>query len=187
MTSSVKTATRYTYADYLTWSDDTRWELIDGTAYAMVPAPTTRHQAIQLNLARLLSTFFRGKPCKPFIAPVDVKLSDSDLLQPDFLVVCDLKKIEEKAIVGAPDLVIEILSPSTETRDRREKKAIYQRYGISEYWLVSANGFVEQYVLGTNAQYGAPVIASVGESLASTRFPELVLAVSEIFEGVQQE
>ena len=187
VTNSVNTTKRYSYGDYLTWPDDTRWELIDGAACAMVPAPTTRHQTIQLNVARLLSTFFRGKPCKPFIAPVDVKLSDSDLLQPDFLVVCDLKKIEEKAIVGAPDLVIEILSPSTETRDRRDKKSVYEIYRVAEYWLVSPNGFVEQYVSGANAKYGAPVITSMGESLTSARFPDLVLAVSEIFEGVQRE
>ncbi len=187
VTSSVKTTKRYSYADYLTWPDDTRWELIDGAAYAMVPAPTTRHQSVQLNLAGLLLSYFRGKPCKPFIAPVDVKLSDSDVLQPDLLVVCDPQKIEEKAIVGAPDLVIEILSPSTETRDRRDKKAVYEIYRVAEYWLVSPNGFVEQYVLGANAKYGAPVITSMGESLTSARFPDLVLAVSEIFEGVQRE
>lgn len=185
--NTAKTPNRYTYADYVSWSDDTRWELIDGVAYAMVPAPTTRHQAIQLNLARLVSNFFYGKPCKPFLAPIDVKLSDSDVVQPDLLVVCDPKKIEEKAIVGAPDLVIEILSPSTETRDRREKKMLYESFRVPEYWLVSVNGFVEQYVLGANLQYGAPVITSIGETLISTKFPELALAVSEIFEGIAQD
>ncbi|MBI2799348.1 MAG: Uma2 family endonuclease [Gammaproteobacteria bacterium] len=184
MTISVKKNQRYTYTDYLTWSDDTRWELIDGAAYAMLPAPTTRHQTIQLNLAGILLTHFRGKSCRPFLAPIDVKLSDSDLLQPDLLIVCDPKKIEEKAIVGAPDLVIEILSPSTETRDRREKKALYERYRVAEYWLVSVNGFVEQYVLGAIEQYGVPIILSADETLTSATFPDLIVAVSEIFEGV---
>lgn len=185
MTSSVKTTKRYSYADYLTWSDDSRWELLDGNAYAMVPAPTTRHQSLQLNLAGLLLNHFRGTRCKPFLALIDVKFSDSDLLQPDLLVVRDSKKIEEKAIVGAPDLVIEIMSSATETRDRREKKALYENYRVAEYWLVSPIGFVEQYVLRGDAKYGGPVITRMGETLTSARFPDLLLAVSEIFDGVQ--
>lgn len=187
VTTPAKSTQRYTYTDYLTWSDDQRCELIDGVVYAMVPAPTTRHQAIQLNLAGLLLNYFRGKPCKPFISPIDLKLSEFDLVQPDLLIVCDPKKIEEKAIVGVPDLVIEILSPSTETRDRREKKALYESYHVPEYWLVSVNSFVEQLFVNENKQYGSPVIASMGESLTSVRFPELVVAVSEIFEGITQE
>jgi Uma2 family endonuclease len=83
---------RFSYADYLDFEGDTRWELIDGEAYAMAPAPTTRHQRIVQNLAVVLFHCFRGTPCRPFIAPTDVKLSDFDVVQPDGLVVCDRRR-----------------------------------------------------------------------------------------------
>lgn len=184
MTDAARHTHRYTYTDYLSWPDNTRWELLDGEAYAMVPAPTTRHQAIQQNLAGLLFNHFRGKSCRPFHAPIDVKLSDYDVVQPDLLVVCDPAAIGERAILGAPDLVVEITSPSTEARDRREKRALYERFGVKEYWLVSPNGFVEQYMLEPGAQYGSPSIVNIDENLRSNRFPELSLQVSEIFEGL---
>jgi Uma2 family endonuclease len=187
MKTSKPPTSRYSYTDYLTWPDDQRWELIDGAAVAMVPAPTTRHQAIQQNLARLLGNHFRGKECRPFHAPVDVKLSNTDVVQPDLLVVCDKRKIEEQAIVGAPDLVIEITSASTEARDRREKKNLYERAAIPEYWIVSPNGFVERLSLGNSGSYGVASIFGVGETLSSIRFPDFIIAVSDLFEGVHLE
>jgi Uma2 family endonuclease len=114
----------FSYADYLDFEGDTRWELIDGEAYAMAPAPTTRHQRIVQNLAVLLFHCFRGTPCRPFIAPTDLKLSDFDVVQPDGLVVSDRAKIGEAAIVGPPDLVIEVLSPATEARSTGETRVV---------------------------------------------------------------
>src|SRR5512138_3388422 len=104
---------KYTYEDYLTWPDDERWEVIGGEAYAMTPAPTTGHQRISRELGRIVVSFFRGKTCEPFFAPTDVVLDDRNIVQPDMLVVCDPSKVTEKNIQGAPDLVVEILSPST--------------------------------------------------------------------------
>lgn len=178
---------RYSYADYLGFEGDTRWELIDGEAHAMAPAPTTRHQRIVQNLGVLLFHCFRGQSCRPFIAPTDVKLSDFDVVQPDGLVVCDPAKIGEAAIVGAPDLVIEVLSPTTEARDRREKRVLYERFGVPEYWIVSPNGFMEVYALDEQGRYPAPTLAGLEESFTSPRFPELSVNVQDLFEDVPIE
>ena len=131
---------RYTYADYETWDDKLRCELIDGVVYAM-SAPSRVHQEVLLNLATILNTFLRGKKCKVFVAPFDVRLNwdtkDDIVLQPDILVVCDEKKIENgKHCLGAPDLVIEILSPSTSRKDLLYKSHYYREYGVKEYWVV---------------------------------------------------
>jgi Uma2 family endonuclease len=175
---------RYTYSDYLTWPEDTRWELIGGVAYAMAAAPTTRHQSVVQNLAGLLFNHFRGKPCRPFVAPTDVKLSEHDVVQPDLLVVCERGKIGEAAIQGAPDWVIEVVSPASEARDRREKRALYERFSVPEYWIASPNGFVEAYRLAEDGHYGVPVIAGLGESVTSLQFPALTISVDDIFEGI---
>jgi Uma2 family endonuclease len=99
---------RYTVADYMSWDDGERWELIDGVAHHMSPAPTIKHHDIGLNLYSLLRDRLQGKPCKPFAAPVDVVLSDHDVVQPDVFVVCDPTKITPKNIQGAPDFVAEV-------------------------------------------------------------------------------
>jgi len=131
---------RYTYADYCKWDDSERWELIDGVPYAMAPAPTQQHQEISSEIHRQLANFLKGKPCKVFHAPFDVRLNadgkDDTVCQPDLLVVCDSAKLDGKCCNGAPDLVIEILSPSTARLDRMVKFQQYLRAGIPEYWIV---------------------------------------------------
>ena len=141
MEAARKIEMRYTYADYCTWDDGERWELIDGAAYAMAPAPSELHQDALLELAGQLRDFLKGKPCKVFIAPFDVRLNadtqDNTVVQPDILVVCDeLKRKGGKGVVGAPDFIAEILSPSTSRHDRVTKFNLYQRSGVREYWIV---------------------------------------------------
>ena len=131
---------RYTYADYVTWDDDIRYELIDGIAY-MMSAPTINHQSISMELSRQFANFLIGKSCKVFAAPCDVclnGLSDSDdtVVQPDILVVCDDSKIDDKRCNGAPDLIIEILSPASINHDRFRKLNKYLKAGVREYWIV---------------------------------------------------
>lgn len=171
----------YTYADYLTWPDDERWEIIDGEAYAMTPAPTTTHQRIIGNIFTRVDQFFRGKPCVPFIAPTDVVLDDRNIVQPDILVVCEPSKITQKNIQGAPDLVIEILSPSTSVKDRREKKLLYERFGVLEYIIIDPFGEAAERFALIEGRYAASDIVNWDEVLKSTAFPELHLQLWEVF------
>ena len=115
---------RYTVADYMNWPDAERWELIAGEIYNMSPAPTIKHQGIVGDFYSQLKQQLIGKPCIPYVAPVDVVLSDDDVVQPDVLVVCDPAKITEKNIQGAPDLVVEVLLPGTALKDMREKNIV---------------------------------------------------------------
>jgi len=136
--------TSYTWSDYLSWPEDERWEIIGGVAYAMVPSPSTRHQSVVLSLAARLRSSLAGSPCRPFIAPTDVKLSDLDVVQPDILVVCDPSKVKPSHIEGAPDLVVEVLSPGTSAKDLRQKRQLYERSGVREYLVVDP---LEHYAL----------------------------------------
>ena len=130
---------RYTYSDYLEWDDDQRWELIDGVPILMT-APTVQHQRISGNLFASLHSFLKGKTCEVFYAPFDVRLNadtfDNTVVQPDVLVICDRTKLEKTGCKGAPDFVIEILSPSTSSHDRFLKFDLYRKSGVREYWIV---------------------------------------------------
>jgi Uma2 family endonuclease len=133
----------YTYADLRRWPDDVRWELIEGEAYAMT-GPSWQHQLVCLGLAAQLRVLFRDRGCHVLVAPFDVRLpvtqEDDDaittVVQPDISVVCDASKLDARGCRGAPDLVIEVLSPSTAARDHLIKRALYERHGVREYWLV---------------------------------------------------
>jgi Uma2 family endonuclease len=132
----------YTYADYLAWETNERYELLDGTAY-MMASPTVRHQAISGELFGQFWNFLKGKPCRVFTAPLDVRLfpkedsSDNTVLQPDLLVVCDTSKLADgKSCRGAPDLVVEILSPSNTGSNLLLKFNKYLTAGVREYWII---------------------------------------------------
>ncbi len=140
-----KTDHKYTYREYCSWPDDERWELIDGVAYNMSPAPSRRHQEVSFELSGLIREYLKGKECKAYAAPFDVMLpvfpveneNEIDtIVQPDISVICDLLKIIEKGCLGAPDLIVEILSPSTSKKDLNEKFGLYEKHGVKEYWVV---------------------------------------------------
>ena len=131
----------YTYADYASWDDDIRRELIDGKVYLMAPAPAETHQDISGEMHRQLANFLLDKPCKVFHAPFDVCLhadgdDDYTVVQPDLLVVCDREKLDGKRCNGAPDFIVEILSPSTASKDLIFKYNKYMSAGVREYWIV---------------------------------------------------
>jgi Uma2 family endonuclease len=134
---------RYTYRQYKTWPDDQRWELIDGAAW-MMSSPTERHQMITGRFFGELYSFLKGKTCAPYVAPFDVLLPRSDeddeevdsVVQPDVMVFCDRSRIRKANARGAPDLVVEILSPSTSKKDQNDKFGLYERAGVREYWIV---------------------------------------------------
>ena len=174
---------RYTVADYMLWPDDERWELIEGRAFNMSPAPTIRHQSLAGNFYSHLKRRLTGKPCTALIAPVDVVLSTEDVVQPDVLVVCDSRKITEKNIQGPPDLVVEVLSPSTAVKDMREKKALYQRAGVREYIVIEPlENYVQRFFLSGDGVYGASDIFGPQEHLPLLSLPEIVIPLWEIFE-----
>jgi Uma2 family endonuclease len=135
----------YTYADYAQWDDGHRWEVIDGAPYCMAPGLSVRHQRILVDFTRQISTFLMDKDCEVIIAPCDLLLPEAgekaeqtkNIFQPDIMVVCDPSKIKDKYVVGTPDWVIEILSPSTAKKDKIQKKKAYEKAGVKEYWLVS--------------------------------------------------
>ena len=170
----------YTYEDYLHWPDEERWEIIDGEAYDMSPAPLIRHQNIVLNLSYELKKAL-GKKCPVFIAPADVVFDEYNVVQPDVFAVCDRSIITEKNIQGAPVLIIEVISPSTSLKDRREKKNLYEHFGVREYILVFPEDCtVERYVLKKGV-YGTADIFNWNEELPLVSF-DVKIALWEIFE-----
>ena len=135
---TTRTRRKFTYEDYRNTPDDVRYELLDGEL-ALVPAPNMAHQGTSTILLRLIDTFvYIRKLGKTFHAPTDVVFSDTEVAQPDLIFVSNERAhiITEQNIRGAPDLVIEILSPSTASRDRNFKRALYERHGVKEYWMV---------------------------------------------------
>ena len=182
MPVALKKGTKYTYQDYLTWPDEERWELIEGVAYNMTPVPTTRHQRVVWKISgeiyNQLST--HGK-CQGFSGPTDVVLDEHNVVQPDVFVVCDRTKIEENAIKGAPDLIIEVVSPATEVKDRREKKQVYERFGVGEYILVfPEREYLKRYLL-EKGKYGSPEIVNWDESIRIVTL-DMEVKLWEIFE-----
>jgi Uma2 family endonuclease len=172
----------FSYQDYLNWPDEERWEIIAGEAYAMTPAPSTRHQRITLHLCTVFGQFFKGTKCQPFPALTDVVFDEHNVVQPDLLVVCDQTKITERNIQGAPDLIVEIISPSTALKDKREKLALYERFGVREYLIIyPAEELVERLVL-SDGSYGPAEVFGWQEELPVAIFPDLHLKLWEVFD-----
>lgn len=180
-----------TYADYLTWGDGTKYELIDGMIYNMSPAPSPRHQLITGELYRQISTYLRGKTCKAFIAPFDVRFPlkserDEDIttvVQPDISVACDRAKIDTRGCHGAPDWIIEVLSPDSLKKDMKEKLALYERGAVKEYWIVHPiDATVWVFCLDQAGQYGKPAIYTREDRILVGLFPDLTIILAEVFE-----
>ena len=175
---------RYTYADYISWDDEARWELIDGIAHAMSPAPSVAHQNIAGALFALLREKLKGGPCRAFIAPLDVVLSETDVVQPDVFVVCNPAIIGERGVHGAPAWVAEVLSPATARKDMREKKNLYERSGIGEYVVFDPlERYVQRFVRGENDAFAAMEVFDPGEELPLGFAPGECLPLWEIFES----
>jgi len=177
-----KRAGRYTYKDYKNWPDDERWEIIDGVAYNMSPASKVKHQKISINFVeKLILQKNRLNGCDLFSAPTDVVLDEYNVVQPDIFIVCDKNKITEDNIKGAPDLVVEIVSPSTAYKDTKIKKDLYEKFGVKEYIIVFPDFFmVERYILKDGA-YGVPGRFNWDEKLKLETF-DIEIDLWEIFE-----
>ncbi len=156
----------FTYGDYCAWPEEERWELIDGEAFDMTPAPGLAHQDVALKMAVQITNFLRDRPCRVFIAPFDVRLpkaGEADdlvdtVVQPDLSVVCDPSKLDDRGCRGAPDWVVEVLSPSTAGKDQIRKRGLYQRHGVRAYWLVHPVDRVLMIYRLSDGVFGMPEI-----------------------------
>ena len=178
----------YTYADYLMWKIKDRLELLKGKIFQM-GAPSLTHQTVSMNFSRLLSNYFYKTPCKLFAAPFDVRLAkkgekDNEIytvVQPDLCVVCDADKLDERGCWGAPDLIIEILSPGNSKKEMLNKYELYEEAGVREYWVVRPDyKEITQFVLENNKYRTLPPVVE-GTIIHSAIFPDLSLQTEDIF------
>ena len=179
----------YTAKDYLSWTFDELVELIKGKVWKMSPAPTSRHQRISVELSRIFANSFRKHQCTLFHAPFDVYLThDLDqykaantVVQPDLCVICDRTKIKEFGCVGAPDLVVEILSKSTAKKDLNDKYNVYQEFGVKEYWVVfPLEKAITIYAL-VDGRFEEHGLYNFEDEIGSKLFPELTFGLEEVF------
>lgn len=182
-TQSVK----LTYEDFLNFPDDgRRHELIDGEHY-VTPSPNTRHQVIVGNLHWLIRRYLEGQPeGRVFLAPFDVVFSDTNVTEPDLLYVSSgrAKIVTDKHVRGAPDLVIEVLSPATRRTDKGKKLEVYERFGVQEYWLADPESEVITIHRrkGTSFQRTGELSRENDDALTSPLFPSLTLPLTDIFD-----
>ena len=182
---------QYTYADYLTWQFTDRVELIKGWIRKMSPAPNVIHQKISFNLSVEIGIFFKANHCKVFAAPFDVRLINKrrstdnsqiiTVIQPDLCIICDDNKLDENGCIGAPDWIIEILSPGNTKKETQEKFSLYEENLVKEYWIVQPG---DQNILVFDLikeKYQLRKIYTNEDSVPSGIFPELSINFAEIF------
>jgi Uma2 family endonuclease len=187
---------KYTYADYLSWQEDERVEIIDGIPYytyggeivkgasAMQATPSQAHQIILGEIFLQLRIFLSGKPCRAYLAPFAVRLNAADngdtTVEPDIIVVCDSSKVFKRGINGAPDLVVEILLPSTSRKDRHIKFNKYQQAGVRECWIVDPDTKLVEVSVLENSRYFTSVYSDT-ETIPVTVLPGCQIVLSEVF------
>ncbi|MBD1394069.1 Uma2 family endonuclease [Mucilaginibacter glaciei] len=183
----------YSYADYLKWTFEERLELIKGKIFEIIPAPASKHQMISMVLSGELYIFFKGKNCKAYAAPFDVRLprkrDDGDkeiftVVQPDVCVICDLSKLDKRGCIGAPDIVVEILSPGNNQTELRNKYEVYEESGVLEYWIISPQDktFLKYTLVNGIYQASRPLV--VGDTITTVILPGFELKLETVFAGV---
>lgn len=183
---------KYTYADYLTWQMDEMVELIKGRIFKQGAAPKRIHQEVSGKIFNKLYNFLEKRTCKVYAAPFDVRLpvkskkhEDIDtVVQPDICVICDPEKLDELGCVGAPDLIVEILSPGNNKKELQNKYEVYEESGVKEYWVIHPNEctlIVNSLIKG---KYHASRIFTHGDKVASLAVEGFVLDLEEVFEGM---
>ncbi len=187
----------YSYADYLKWNFEEsgipqRIELIKGKIFKMSPAPSRKHQETHGILYLKIGQFLNKKSCRLYSAPFDVRLTPRKadirnkvhtIVQPDLCVVCDLDKLDDAGCVGAPDLIVEILSPGNSRKEMKEKFEVYEENGVKEYWLIYPyDEYVMVYTLNDEGKFigSKPLVAD--EFITSKVLPGLEIPVAEVFE-----
>ncbi|MEO8149782.1 MAG: Uma2 family endonuclease [Bacteroidia bacterium] len=181
---------RFTYSDYITWEDEIRRQLIDGVVYEM-NTTNRRHQEIVGNLSCIIKNYLKGKSCRVYQAPFDVRLvreGEEDLhtlnvVQPDVSVFCNPAMLDDKGAKGVPDWAIEILSPSNEEVDKVRKLLLYQSYGVKEYWIIDPEkSEVKIFKLNSKNQYELQSEINNADVLIPTFFNDLKIDFNELFE-----
>jgi len=182
---------QYSYADYLSWQFNERVELIKGWLYKMSPAPRRLHQKIETALTSMLWSYFKKHTCEVYQSPFDVRLVKNPhepdqaiqtVVQPDISVICDPAKLDDAGCIGAPDLIVEILSTSTVKKDYNEKFNLYEENGVKEYWLVHPELKTAQiYTLENGVYEEYHTVEKQEETLGSKLFPDLQIAAREVF------
>jgi len=190
-----KEKNNYSFADYLTWSEDERWEIIDGIAY-LQSAPSPIHQEISGGLFAQFYNYLSDKPCKVYHAPFCVKLMTDDVktnedikkvVEPDITIVCDQSKIDDKGYNGAPDMIVEIISPASIKMDKFIKFNKYEKAGVKEYWIVEPEGkLVSVFTLQGDQRYGRPDIYTEDDKIKVAIFPDLVVNLKPIFDSTSR-
>lgn len=190
MSSPLPDKKKRTFGDYRQWEQNLLCEIIEGEIYDMSPAPSRRHQKISMELSRQIANFLLESPCEVYHAPFDVRLpkgkeADNDIdtvVQPDVLVVCDRAKLDEMGCRGTPDLIIEITSPTTASKDHIQKLALYEKHGVGEYWLIHpVDCIVTIRILQENGRYGIPKIIEGKGPVAVTTLPGLSIDMDSLF------
>jgi Uma2 family endonuclease len=191
MEITLDTNKRYSYADYLTWMDDKRRELINGFVSLMTPAPARLHQKVSGYIFNKIYNFLTDKKCEVYSAPFDVRLPKNgektaekiyNVVQPDITVICDSEKLDDRGCIGAPDLIVEILSPSTSKRDLTDKYDLYEKSGVKEYWIVRPNeNTIQKFVLGSKSKYEFKGTFTEDDEISPDIFPDLQINVNEVF------
>ena len=182
----------YTYADYFKWRFEERVELIKGRIFKMSPAPNRRHQQLSGDLYYLLRIYLEGKKCEVYSAPFDVRLprkskDDKDIitvLQPDICVICDLEKLDERGCVGAPDLVVEILSPGNNSKELKNKYEVYEESGVREYWVVSPQDQTFTVYKLVNGTFQTSRTMVEGDVVRSTVLEGFSIDLSDLFKNL---
>lgn len=181
----------YTYADYLQWKFEEQVELIRGKVFKMSPAPAPGHQQISISVASELYQFLKGKKCQVFAAPFDVRLHKKNktkdeqittVVQPDVCVICDESKIDARGCLGAPDLIIEILSPGNTEKEVKLKFELYEEAGVKEYWVVyPAEQNIAVFFLNEAGKYQGAKIYAGNDNIKSIAVNGLTIKLHDIF------
>ena len=173
----------YTYAEYVTWDGPERWELVDGMPY-MMASPTPEHQQVLLQLSIEIGGFLRGKPCRAYMAPMDLTFEGDEqtknVVQPDLFVMCG-EYGRDKRIIGVPVLVVEVLSPSTATTDLIRKLNLYGRVGVKEYWIVEPEDQIIHVYLHDGTLLRWTTEYKPGDTLKPTMFADMEINVKTVF------
>ena len=179
----------YSYADYLRWEFDERLELIRGKIFTVSPGPAIMHQRVSMRLSGKLYSFLEDKVCEVFAAPFDVRLPRTTLddqsiytvVQPDVCVICDHSKLDGKGCIGAPDIVVEILSPGNNKKELKNKFEVYEEAGVLEYWILQpAEKTFFKYTLA-NGRFQPTRLLTLGDEVSSSVLPGFKLSLDEVF------